>query len=334
MLAILVGAASRVNGAEEPYLCIVAARTCAGARRAQSRLPWRVVRSTTWTSAQQRHLAAFFGWGSPSVPGVYDSLGSDFFAALSGDWLNLGLWEGPGTEDEAAVAPRRLVEALIAPLPARGAVLDVGNGLGASDEVIADRLHPGRLVALNITLSQLLAGRAHLQAARAHAICADASRLPLGHDRFDGLVSVEAAFHFPSRPRFLAEAARVLRPGGVLSFSDVVTDRMPRTPGEVLAGLVSLRFWALHRGSVVSVDRLMGAVVRAGFADVRLERVGERVFTPVLDYLRRRLERRPDGVPVSQWRAAQLMVRQWELLWRRDVIDYVLVSGRLGPPLR
>lgn len=282
-----------------------------------------------WTAAQKRHLAAFFGFGSTSAPLVYDSLGSDFFAALSGDWLNLGLWEGSGTQDEAAVAPRRLVEALTEPLPARGAILDVGNGLGASDEVIAERVAPERLVALNITLSQLRAGRDHLEAASALPLCADASRLPLADERFDGVISVEAAFHFPSRTRFLADAARVLRPGGVLSFSDVVTDRLPRTPGEVLAGLTSLRFWALDTDSVVSGARLADAVGAAGFVDVGLERVGERVFTPVLAYLRQRLERRPEGVPTAQWRSAQLMVRQWGLLWRRGLIDYVLVSGRL-----
>ncbi|MGI8574779.1 MAG: methyltransferase domain-containing protein [Egibacteraceae bacterium] len=287
-----------------------------------------------WTAAQKRHLAAFFGFGSPSAPLVYDSLGSDFFAALAGDWLNLGLWEGPGTEDEAAVASRRLVEALTAPLPERAAIMDVGNGLGASDEVIAERLTPERLVALNITLTQLRAGRGHLRAANAQPVCADASRLPLADDRFDGLISVEAAFHFPSRARFLAEAARVLRPGGVLSFSDVITNRFPRTPGEVLAGLTSLRFWALDRGSVVAADQLTQAITRAGFTDVRLERVGQRVFTPVLSYLRQRLTHRPEGVPVGQWRSAQLMVSQWDLLWRRGVIDYVLVSARLNSSAR
>ena len=36
------------------------------------------------------------------------------------------------------------------------------------------------------------------------------------------VLSIEAMFHFAARRRFFAEAARVLRPGGVLVASDIV----------------------------------------------------------------------------------------------------------------
>ena len=128
-------------------------------------------------------------------------------------WLNLGLWEGDGCDaGEAPVAVRRLVREVAAPLPRGGDVLDVGNGLGAQDPVIAEVAPPRSLTALNITLSQLRRrSRAARGGRRASAVNGDAYADAVPRRRsFDGVISVEAAFHFPSRAAFFAEALRVL----------------------------------------------------------------------------------------------------------------------------
>ena len=91
---------------------------------------------------------------------VYESIGSDFFLAPSPGWLNLGLWDGAGSEDEAETACRRLVVTLASALPAGGVIVDAGNGLGAQDRLIAELVRPRRLVAVNITEWQLAAGQA------------------------------------------------------------------------------------------------------------------------------------------------------------------------------
>jgi ubiquinone/menaquinone biosynthesis C-methylase UbiE len=48
----------------------------------------------------------------------------------------------------------------------------------------------------------------------------DAAKLPYGDGAFDALLAVEAISHFRRVDDFLSEAARVLRPGGVLLISD------------------------------------------------------------------------------------------------------------------
>ena len=48
----------------------------------------------------------------------------------------------------------------------------------------------------------------------------DAERLPFEADTFDAVINVEASHCYPAFPRFLAEAARVLRPGGHLLYAD------------------------------------------------------------------------------------------------------------------
>ncbi|MEX0651375.1 MAG: methyltransferase domain-containing protein, partial [Actinomycetota bacterium] len=221
---------------------------------------------------------------------MYDSLGSDFFLALAPGWLNLGLWEGDGSDSlEAPVAVRRLVETIAAELPAGGDVLDVGNGLAEQDTSIADVARTRTLTAVNITLSQLLAGQPRLEEAGAHGVNADATRLPLRNGSFDGVISVEAAFHFPSRALFFAEAFRVLRPGGVLTMSDIPTTRMPRTPGEMLSAFTQLRAWGLGAHAAATADEIVGVALDAGFVEVRAESVGERTIGPALRFVRDRL---------------------------------------------
>lgn len=282
---------------------------------------------TGWTRANLRHALAFFRQGRNPAAAVYESIGPDFSLALAPGWLNLGLWEGDGNEEEAPVAARRLVERLAAWLPSDGVILDVDNGLGAQDEVIAQVARPSRLVALNITESQLRAGRTNLEAAGAHPVAGDATRIPLADETVHGLISVEAAFHFSSRQRFFEEARRVLRAGGVIAMSDVPTMRLPRRPMELVAGLSQLRVWGLKPAPVADPRRIVAVAEAAGFRDVEVELVGDRVIEPALACVRRRLETPGDDVPVSLRLACRAMVAQVELLWRRGLIDYLLLRA-------
>ena len=272
--------------------------------------------STGPTRENLRHAAAMLRYGANPAANVYDSIGPDFFLALAPGWLNLGLWEGDGSDpEEAPVAVRRLVRELAADLPAGGDVLDVGNGLAAQDPVIAEVAGPRSLTAVNITWSQLEAGRGRLREAGAHAVCADAVRLPFADGSFDGVISVEAAFHFSSRERFLGEAFRVLRPGGVLTMSDVPTLRRPEGVREAVAAVAMLRVWGLRSGAAASPGRIATTAATAGFEDVRSDLVGARVIAPALRFVRDRL-------------AARVMLGQADVLWERGLLDYLLLRAR------
>jgi len=279
-----------------------------------------------WTRQNVRHLGEFLWQGRNPAARVYESIGSDFFLAPAPGWLNLGLWKGPGTESEADAACRRLVRRVASALPKGGVILDVGNGLGTQDPVIAGTARPRKLVALNITEWQLGAGRDRLRAAGALPVVADASRLPIHDEGADGVISVEAAFHFRSRLAFFRECARVLRPGGVLTLSDISTERMPRRPLALVSGITLLRVFGLNRRAAMSAREIAEAARSAGLVDVRTERCGDRVIAPALRLTRHRL-RTSSGVPLGQRQAARVLLAQVELLWRHGIIDYVLIRA-------
>jgi SAM-dependent methyltransferase len=305
-----------------------------GGRRADARRVFAPVAATLgpvagWSIDNARHVLGVLKQGSNPAAAVYDSLGPDFFLALSPGWLNLGLWEGDGADPaDAAAAVRRLVRTLAEDLPVGGDVLDVGNGLGAQDPLIAEVARPRSLTAVNITLSQLVAGRARLAEAGARALNADATRLPLAPATMDGVISVEAAFHFRSRARFFAEVMRVLRPGGVLTMSDIPTRRYPRGPVELLSALGQLRVWGLGTHAAATPDEIVAAARAAGLTDVRSELVGRRVIAPALRFVRKRLRRPQPGVPRGQVVASRLLLGQVDVLWEHGMIEYLLLRAR------
>jgi SAM-dependent methyltransferase len=280
------------------------------------------------TTANLRHALGMLRFGRNPAATVYDSIGSEFFLALDDGWLNLGLWEGDGSDpSEAGAAVRRLVTRMAHDLPAGGDVLDVGNGLAAQDPVIAEVSSARSLTALNITLSQLRAGRERLATAGAHGVNGDASRMPFAPESFDGVISVEAAFHFPSRARFFAEAFRVLRPGGVLTISDVPVLRFPATPRELLAGIAMLRLWGIRAQAAATPLEIEHQVSAAGFDDVRSVLAGSQVIAPAFRSVHARLDDASAG-GLPERVAARAMLREAEVLWEHGVLEYLFLAAR------
>jgi hypothetical protein len=74
-----------------------------------------------WTMQHARHAAALVKQDGNPAARVYESIGSNCFLALAPGWLNLGLWEGPGSGSEAEVACRRMVQTLALASPRRSA---------------------------------------------------------------------------------------------------------------------------------------------------------------------------------------------------------------------
>lgn len=110
-------------------------------------------------------------------------------------------------------------------------VLELGCGLGndglellrAGLEVTATDIAPGHLAE-----AQRLHREAGYESACAHLLV-DAENLPFADGSFDGVLVVAALHHLPDPRRALAEARRVLRPGGLLALGTEPNNWQGRT---------------------------------------------------------------------------------------------------------
>ena len=112
----------------------------------------------------------------------------------------------------------------LANLEAGQSVLDAGCGFGGTLARINERYEQMRLAGINIDDRQIDICRRIVSRPGNVATwhIADAGRLPFGDASFDRVFCIEAMFHFVSRRQFFAEAARVLKPGGVLVGTDIL----------------------------------------------------------------------------------------------------------------
>jgi ubiquinone/menaquinone biosynthesis C-methylase UbiE len=102
--------------------------------------------------------------------------------------------------------------------------LDIATGGGHVAKAIAPKV--SRVVVTDLTRSMLAAAREHLQSEGIHNadyVVADAEDLPFLEGTFDLVTCRIAAHHFPWPGQFVAEAVRVLKPGGILGFVDNVS---------------------------------------------------------------------------------------------------------------
>jgi SAM-dependent methyltransferase len=105
-------------------------------------------------------------------------------------------------------------------------VLDVATGGGHT--ALAFAAHVREVVALDLTQAMLDAAARHVEERGARNVSfrlGDAERMPFADGEFDVVTARFAPHHFPQPDRFLAEAARVLGPGGrLVLFDNMVPD--------------------------------------------------------------------------------------------------------------
>lgn len=104
----------------------------------------------------------------------------------------------------------------------RGAdVLEVGSGRGGGSSFLARYRAPRSVTGVDLSRAAVALCRRHRHAPGLTFVQGDALDLPFPDGSFDVVVNVESSHCYPSVAAFLAEAHRVLRPGGSLVLADL-----------------------------------------------------------------------------------------------------------------
>ena len=99
-------------------------------------------------------------------------------------------------------------------------VLEVSCGHGGGAAYLSRTFKPHRYMGLDLNPAAIRFCRQHHRMDGLAFQQGDAEQLPFQAGSFDAVINVEASHCYPDFRRFLAEAARVLRPGGHLLYAD------------------------------------------------------------------------------------------------------------------
>jgi ubiquinone/menaquinone biosynthesis C-methylase UbiE len=160
-------------------------------------------------------------------------------------------------------------------LPQRGRLLEIGCGVGAELKLVARR-HPGlRITGIDLDPRHLTAARDHLapEIARGDIALAmgDAYRLPFAAASFDCVITIWMLEHVTDPRPILAEARRVLAPGGRLICTEVDNARfgfLPEQPAIAHWWQLFNRFQADRGGNPFVGADLARQAEGLGFAGV------------------------------------------------------------------
>ena len=156
-------------------------------------------------------------------------------------------------------------------------VLDLGSGAGGDVLIAARRVGPtGRVIGLDMTTEMLELARANATAAgvsNVEFLHGYLEEIPLAEDTVDVVISNCVLNLTADKTVVLAEAARVLRPGGRLAFSDVIAD-----PGMDAATKADMAAWTGCIAGALTGTELTTALADAGFTGVEI-RPTHRVHT-------------------------------------------------------
>jgi len=158
----------------------------------------------------------------------------------------------------------------LASLQAGQTVLDLGSGGGIDCFLAAKKVgSEGRVIGVDMTPAMLERARANADKIGAHNVefrLGEIEHLPVGDNSVDVIISNCVINLSPDKPQVFREAFRVLKPGGKLAISDIVTDGP--LPAEIKSNLSA---WAGCVAGALEVKDYLRAIEEAGFGDIQLK---------------------------------------------------------------
>src|SRR5829696_2936288 len=204
-------------------------------------------------------------------------------------------------------------------------VLDAGCGVGGSAIWLARELG-ARVVGINVVPGDIDRGRHYARrrgvADRVTFELQDMTRTSFPSGSFDVVWAIESVCHVPDKREFLAEARRLLKPGGRLVVADAFRCRRPFELTDERLLHDWLYPWAVQ--DLMTPDEFTAAAEENGFARVRIEDVSDHVRPSSLHMYRLMRVLYPLGVA---WQRIGLLT-DVQLANRRSALEQYQVVRR------
>jgi len=149
-------------------------------------------------------------------------------------------------------------------------VLDLGSGGGIDVFLAAKRVGPsGKAIGVDMTQDMIDLARKNAEKMGLGNVAfrlGDIEDLPVGDETVDVIISNCVINLAPDKDRVFSEAFRVLKPGGRITVSDIVTDGgLPEVVKD------NLDAWAECVAGALDEEEYLGKIRNAGFEDVNIQ---------------------------------------------------------------
>lgn len=165
-------------------------------------------------------------------------------------------------------------------------LLDLGCGPGTITMGLAEAVNPGEVHGIDMEESQIgLAQSAAEASNHTNAIfhVGNALSLPFEDNSFDVVHAHAVIMHIPDTTAALAEAMRVLKPGGILATRDLIGESSFIEPGTDGLREAWATFTNLMRGNGAHPEigkEMKGVMLKSGFTDIRCSASFDSYGTP------------------------------------------------------
>jgi N-acetylglutamate synthase-like GNAT family acetyltransferase/2-polyprenyl-3-methyl-5-hydroxy-6-metoxy-1,4-benzoquinol methylase len=148
-------------------------------------------------------------------------------------------------------------------------VLDLGSGAGIDCLLAAQRVGPtGRVIGLDMTPEMIAKAEANAREAGATNVefrLGEMEKMPVADASVDWVISNCVICLSPDKDAVFREMARVLKPGGQASVSDIVAEELPRIVQRDMAA------WTSCVGGAIPEREYLAKMEAAGLANARVE---------------------------------------------------------------
>lgn len=261
--------------------------------------------------------------------------GSNQRGFQEGGFLSLGYWQDRHQNYHQAV-DSLINHLLIAEKPLNnGTVLNVACGYGAETMEIYEKLHPEKIVAIDITGPHIEFAKTRVNGSdledKIKFEKMDACLLPFKPNTFKYVIGIEGPAHFNTRKKFLQKAYEVMANDGVLLLADITVNNEVGKKNIInkIIGDSCAKHWYMPKENRMSTDEMLDMLKKIGFTVDTCEVAGDKVY-PGFAKFNLKWSSIVNALKIRGfWPGSGLTIISWMLgyLYKEKMIDYVFIRA-------